>query len=92
MKWEPTKTSYTLELTYDQMIKLMAHEKAYWDAYGTDEEIIYLDDQLEKLGCLDLEYNGHFGAAIFIALETESDTSELRAKIESIILNIVGNP
>lgn len=52
------------------------------------ETIDYLDivmPQLEKLGASNIEYNGHFGAAIFFNTENLEDAQKVTDKIEEML-------
>jgi RNA binding exosome subunit len=52
------------------------------------ESIDYLDvviPTLKKLGASDIEYNGHFGAAIFFYAENLEDAQKITEKIEEML-------
>lgn len=71
---EVTAYKCRIELSIEQFEKL--------------EEIDYLDivmPQLGKLGAYDIEYSGHFGAAIFFTVETMKEAKQVTKKIESML-------
>ena len=56
-----------------------------------DFQSIYMDmdipsfyDELTKLYCVDVDFNGHFGANIYLCLEVEDDTPERWKDIERV--------
>jgi hypothetical protein len=55
-----------------------------------DDRANYGDDMLYKLmdksGCFDTNYNGHFGAIIEYSLDAECDTPQRREDIEKAII------
>lgn len=49
-----------------------------------DMDIPTFDEELRKLNCVDVDYNGHFGSAIYFMLEVEDDTPECWKDIEAV--------
>ena len=49
-----------------------------------DMGIPTFDEELTKLCCFDVDYNGHFGSFIFFGLEVEDDTPERWKDIEVV--------
>jgi len=73
------RTSYAVELTVKQFTKVEERDDKAKD-FG-------LLSILSNLGAHSIEYNGHFGASIFYTLDTETDSPELRAEIETAIVD-----
>lgn len=77
-----TKTSYRMDLTDSQMLKLMEgeHFSKPEPAGGT------LCDKLSRLrGVSAIEYDGHFGAAVYFSIDADDDTPALRAQISALV-------
>jgi RNA binding exosome subunit len=74
LKYQVTGYQCYIELSINQFKKL--------------DKIDYLDvvmPALEKLGASDIEYNGHFGAAIFFNTENLEDAQKVTDKIEELL-------
>lgn len=71
-------TSYTVNLTVEEFLRLTDYEKQ------NDNPLLY--DELIKVEGLDgCDYNGHFGPYIYFDLEREYDTPATWREIEEII-------
>ena len=74
LKYQVTGYQCQIELSINQFKKL--------------DKMDYLDvvmPALEKLGASDIEYNGHFGAAVFFHVENLEDAQKVTEKIEEMI-------
>lgn len=74
LKYEVTGYNCCVELSIEQFKKL--------------DKMDYLDfvmPALEKLGASDIEYNGHFGAAVFFHAENLDDAKKVTDKIEEML-------
>lgn len=89
------RKSYALEIDMEVFKKLLNMES--WNA--TIEEMNQSEQfnkQLEKLGAMDVDYNGHFGNNIYFTIDAENSSKTLQ-KIKKYIekslskLNNTGN-
>jgi RNA binding exosome subunit len=74
LKFEVTGYQCNIELSIEQFRKL--------------ESIDYLDvvmPTLKKFGASNIEYNGHFGAAIFFTTDNLKDAQKVTEKIEEML-------
>jgi hypothetical protein len=83
--FEPTRVSFSLEISDKQMIDLMNSESHVTDNAAYKEGNSTLCDKLKETNAHTVEYDGHFGAAIYLTLDVEDDTPDERTKIASII-------
>jgi len=88
MKFEPkaVSTAYRIGIDLQSFNIISAWE---WDCpAGVDS----LFEVLERnSSACDVDYNGHFGSAIFLTLETENDSPEAWDNIQYIIKEWVEN-
>lgn len=78
-----TYRSYRLDITNAQMLALLDSEGFGIPAPkgGT------LFDKLDKMpGVSDIEYNGHFGAAVYFTIDADDDSADFRAGVKGLIL------
>ena len=76
MNVECTKKQYTIEVDY---LKIAT---ADWEGAFED----YLHNKLEMCdGVTDVDYDGHFGNAVYLTVDQEFDTPRLWQEIEKII-------
>lgn len=69
MKITLTALCYCLEITLDQMLQVLEN-----DERNISKGAATLCDLLQAAGARDIEYDGHFGAAVFFSLvEDEQD-------------------
>lgn len=81
MKLERTRSDYSLELTTEDMLALVRAE----DCFNPRVEPL-LSERLEEMPGIDsVEYNGHFGAAVYLRIEVEHDTPETHAAVMELI-------
>ena len=81
MKLERTRTEYSLELTAEDMLALIGAEHPF---DGKMDPL--LSEKLEKLPGVDsVEYNGHFGAAVYLRVDADHDTPETHAAVIELI-------
>lgn len=74
LQYEVTGYQCSVELSLVQFDKL--------------EAIDYLDvvmPNLEKLGASNIEYNGHFGSAIFFTTNTLEEANQVTEKVEEML-------
>lgn len=74
LTFEINRYQCSIELTIEQFKKL--------------EEIDYLDvvmPMLEKIGASDIEYYGHFGAAVFFTCEDIQSAQKVTQAIEELV-------
>ena len=74
LTFEINRYQCSVELTIEQFKKL--------------EEIDYLDvvmPRLEQLGASDIEYNGHFGAAVLFTCEDMQSAQKVTQAIEDLL-------
>ncbi len=57
----------------------------HYDEWLVDNQRETLLQALKGLQCENVEWNGHFGAHIFFALDAENDTDERREQIGRLI-------
>lgn len=75
-----TVRSYSLDITDAQMIALLKSE-----GWGKSPAVTLLE-RLDKVeGVSRIEYDGHFGAAIYFNINADVDTAELRRAIIALI-------
>lgn len=86
MKFEKTRTSYAIEIDNDKFLDLLDSESHVTENAAFDFGKQTLCQRLdEETAAEDIEYNGHFGAAVYVTLEVEDDTEENHATILAII-------
>lgn len=83
--FEPTRVSFLLEITDEQMTALMNSESYVTDNAAYKEGNSTLCDKLKATNAHTVEYDGHFGAAIYLTLNVDDDTPAERKNIASII-------
>jgi len=74
LKFEVSRYQCAVELSLEQFNKL--------------EELDYLDfvmPELKKVGGYDIEYNGHFGAAIYFTADSLEDAQSVTEIIEKML-------
>lgn len=76
-----TKRSYRLDITNTQMIRLERSED-----FGAPVTTTLLDKLNALPGVSGIEYNGHFGAAVYFDIDAEDDTAAAREGIRGLIL------
>ena len=78
MEFEKTASDYTIEVSKEDMLAILKAERTVYDAT--------LCDKLEKIdGVSNVNYDGHFGAAIYLKLDTEHDNDATRHEITATI-------
>jgi hypothetical protein len=83
LSFEPTNTSYCIPITVEQFLAMDNQ-----DTLNVDNDDLELSEILDKLdGVWNTDYNGHFGPNIFLTIEADCDTIELKSKIANIILS-----
>jgi hypothetical protein len=73
LKAEVTRRSYSVEIPMDAMLRLLESERTGKLPLG-----VMLSEKMEEYeGVSDVDYNGHFGAAVFYTVDDEDDTPDL---------------
>jgi hypothetical protein len=82
-----TATSYRIDITVPEMVAIMDAESY---TKHTTPITPTLDERLADLdGVTSIEYNGHFGPAIFFDLDADYDTADGRSRILSTIRQFI---
>jgi hypothetical protein len=82
MELERQSTNYAISISTDQMLALINAERLY----GPLQMEPHLSERLEKVsGVNKVDYDGHFGAAVYLTLDFESDTTKTHAEIKAVI-------
>lgn len=82
---EVTSTSYCVELSIEEMLTLLGSDQVAWEE---DEE--NLVEKLEEIdGVSEVEYNGHFGPAVYLTVDNGNDTSDTWVEIYSCIRHFI---
>lgn len=86
LKFDRVSSDYCIELTIPQMKKLLHMESVNNpDAVPYEEQ---LDQQLVRVdGVTCIEYEGHFGAAVYLKIEHDLDIEATHAAVRNIINN-----
>lgn len=80
-----TARNYRIDVTVDQFLIMTNRESICSEFAGP-----YLSEQLDDLdGVDDADYNGHFGAHIYVRIEPEHDTEERWVQIEALVAQAV---
>lgn len=77
---ELTKSSYCVRITVNQLMGVLDRD----DRANHGEDMLF--KLMDKSGCIDTNYDGHFGANIYYELDAEYDTLERRENIEKAII------
>lgn len=86
LNFEVTRRSYAIEIEEERFLDLLDSE-----SYVTDNAALKSGSQTlcEKLGQLDgvddVNYDGHFGSYIYLMIDDEDDTDDLKKKINDVI-------
>ena len=85
--FEKTTTIYAIHIDDDDFLALMDSESyATGDAAFKDNNKTLCDKLYDQVsGIWDIEYNGHFGANVYLNIEADSDTLQTKKKIDKII-------
>jgi hypothetical protein len=79
---ERMSTNYAVSIATDQMLALMNAE----GLYGPLQMEPHLSERLEKIsGVSKVDYDGHFGAAVYLTVDFDSDTTKTHDAIASVI-------
>jgi hypothetical protein len=82
MELERLSTNYAIPITTDQMLALINAERLY----GPLQMEPHLSERLEKIaGASKVDYDGHFGAAVYLTLDLDSDSTKTHAAINAVI-------
>lgn len=86
MKFEVTSRTFSIKIDEESFGNLLDSESYVTDcaAYAKDQKT--LDEKLDQLpGITDVEYDGHFGNAIYFSIPVSDDTPTLRKEIVKVI-------
>ena len=83
MKLTKISSDYAVEIETTDMLALLDYEHAFTGRAPDDEKLF---DKLARLDGVDsVDYDGHFGAAIYFAIEVEFDTPATHEAITALI-------
>lgn len=80
--FEKVCTSYSIEITDQLFLSLLRSESAETGnaAYQAGNQT--LAAKLDRIpGVSDIEYDGHFGPAVFVTISSEEDTEQVKGEI-----------
>lgn len=80
MEVSVTSKSYCVEITLEQFLSILVLDKEHKANDACD-----LGEVIEFFGARDVEYNGHFGAAIFFSLNEDWTTEQTLQTILNMI-------
>ena len=84
--FEPLCTSYSIEIEDKAFLDLLDSESYVTDHAAFAPDMKPLSERLHHIpGVRNVEYNGHFGAAIFFDIEAEYDHAETKAMIAHVV-------
>ena len=79
-------TTYCIELSIEEMLKVLNNDTSAED--DEDEELLV--EELASIdGVFDVDYNGHFGPVVYLALEDQHDTEDIWEEIFACIKNSI---
>ena len=82
---EVTQRNYSISISEERFTEISEAE-SYKNPDYFESDYTTIGEQLDKLdGVWNVEYNGHFGSAIYLTLDVEHDNDETWAEIEKII-------
>jgi hypothetical protein len=82
MELERLSTNYAIGISTEQMLALIDAERLY----GPLQMEPRLSERLEKIqGVSKADYDGHFGAAVYLTLDLDSDSSKTHEAIKATI-------
>ncbi len=85
-EWEVTCTSYAIPVDDDRFLDLLDSESHVTDnaAFGKDAQT--LGAKLDAIdGVSAVEYDGHFGANVFLTIDAENDGAKIKQQINETI-------
>ena len=86
LKFEVTQRSYSIEIDDESFLDLIDSESYVTENAAYQKGVETLSQKLNKLpGVWDADYNGHFGAAIYLKIDVDDDTEALQIQIGEII-------
>lgn len=82
MELERLSTNYAVSISTEQMLALINAERLYGPLQMEPD----LSERLEKIsGVSKVDYDGHFGAAIYLTLDLDSDSTKTHESIKATI-------
>ncbi|BCH33165.1 hypothetical protein MesoLjLc_50950 [Mesorhizobium sp. L-8-10] len=86
LAFEVTCRSYAIEIDRDKFLDLMDSESYATDSAAFKQGERTLAEKLDDIsGVSDIEYNGHFGAAVYLSISADEDNYALRLQISETI-------
>lgn len=83
MHLEKTAVSYSVEIEMKQFSALLDYEDAFNGGLKGSEQSI--DETLRKMGCSDVEYNGHYLNYIYFTISIDDDNRKFHNKVLNVI-------
>ena len=85
-EFEITTRSYSIQIEDDPFLDLLDSESYVSGNAAFDKGQATLNEKLEKLpGVTKVDYNGHFGGAVYLTIDCDEDTTSLKKQIARII-------
>lgn len=85
LSFEATATCFSIEIAEDAFLDLLDSESHVTEnaAYAQGQQT--LGEKLDRTVARDVEYDGHFGAAVYLKIEAADDTPANREAISQAI-------
>lgn len=83
MNFIPTAMSFCIELTKEDFLKIMEVDSKEENEGNWDNTLFQKLDKID--GIVDVDYNGHFGANIWLQMDLEFSIREMAEKIKKIV-------
>jgi hypothetical protein len=80
---EKTATRYRIEIEVEEMQAILCYDEACGVERETGPTLCYKLSELP--GVYKVDYNGHFGPAVFLTIDEESDRPRIHGQIKAII-------
>jgi hypothetical protein len=88
VQFEKTSTSYAIEIGDEDFSALLDSESYVTDNAAYKAGAATLGEKLDRqTPARNVDYNGHFGAHVFLSLDADDDTEATRLAIKVLILD-----
>lgn len=86
LNFEITARKYAIEIPKDQFLSLLDSESHATKGAAFQKGEKTLSEKLDELpGVNDTDYDGHFGACIYLTIDADDDTPDLHQQITMVI-------